>query len=119
MVGLEVPTYSTNIPQDLKTPPYLTATPQINQRNLSPSDKFIVAGTDGLFDVLSNRRIVDLVRQWIEDPRIDENAATWLIRNALQGNSQSQAHLSRMITIPKNSSRMYRDDITVMVIFLE
>jgi pyruvate dehydrogenase phosphatase len=51
----------------------------------------------------------------------DGNAATHLIRSALGGTAYGVDHgrLSQMLTIPQDMVRMFRDDITITVIFFE
>lgn len=52
---------------------------------------------------------------------IDYNAATHLIRNALGGTEYGVEHskISHMLALPKDIVRLYRDDITVTVIFFD
>lgn len=52
---------------------------------------------------------------------IDSNAATHLIRHALSGTDAGLDHnrLSYYLTIPDDTVRLFRDDITVTVIFLD
>lgn len=40
------------IPPNYHTPPYLTAKPDVQYHKLTPKDKFLVLGSDGLWDVL-------------------------------------------------------------------
>ncbi|XP_075045387.1 pyruvate dehydrogenase [acetyl-transferring]-phosphatase 2, mitochondrial [Mixophyes fleayi] len=50
----------------------------------------------------------------------DQNIATHLIRNAIGSNEDGeieQERLSAMLSLPDDVSRMYRDDITVTVVF--
>ncbi|KAM8945983.1 pyruvate dehydrogenase [acetyl-transferring]-phosphatase 2, mitochondrial [Pelodytes ibericus] len=50
----------------------------------------------------------------------DQNVATHLIRHAIGSNEQGdieQEKLAAMLSLPEDLSRMYRDDITVTVIF--
>jgi len=51
----------------------------------------------------------------------DGNAATHLIRSALGGTAYGVDHgrLSQMLTIPQDMVRMFRDDITITVVFFE
>jgi len=44
-----------------KTPPYLTARPEIIKHTLAPKDKFLVIASDGLWDMLSPTQVVRLV----------------------------------------------------------
>ncbi|KAK4016198.1 pyruvate dehydrogenase [acetyl-transferring]-phosphatase 1, mitochondrial isoform X1 [Daphnia magna] len=49
------------LPQNYKTPPYLSARPEIIKHTLSPRDKFVVIASDGLWDLLSPTQVVRLV----------------------------------------------------------
>jgi pyruvate dehydrogenase phosphatase len=51
----------------------------------------------------------------------DHNSATHLIRSALGGTAYGVDHgrLSQMLTLPPDMVRMFRDDITVTVIFFD
>ncbi|CAH1779980.1 unnamed protein product [Owenia fusiformis] len=57
----------------------------------------------------------------IENRAIDKNSATHLIRNALGTSEFGVQHnkLSLMLSIPQDIVRLYRDDITVTVIFFD
>ena len=46
-----------------KTPPYLTARPEITKCTLVPKDKFVVIASDGLWDLLSPTQVIRLVIQ--------------------------------------------------------
>ncbi|CAG8577231.1 7203_t:CDS:2 [Diversispora eburnea] len=123
-----------------KTPPYVTARPEVTHHKIGPEDKFLVLATDGLWDRLSNEEVVKLVGNLIEGQRnkkgddndikakvlpigefenkfahVDENASTHLIRNAFGGASEDV--LCAMLSLPAPMSRRWRDDITVTVIF--
>lgn len=52
-------------PNELKSPPYVTAKPEITTTKVNDGD-FMVIGSDGLFEMLSNEEIVSLVAQWME-----------------------------------------------------
>nr|CAG4646246.1 EOG090X05SW [Macrothrix elegans] len=49
------------LPPNYKTPPYLSAKPEIIQHNLTAKDKFLVIASDGLWDLLSPTQVVRLV----------------------------------------------------------
>lgn len=49
------------LPPHYKTPPYLTASPEIVRYTLGPRDKFLVIASDGLWDLLSPTQVVRLV----------------------------------------------------------
>ena len=52
---------------------------------------------------------------------IDTNAATHLIRHALGGSSYGVDHgkLSQMLSLPQDMVRMFRDDITITVVYFD
>jgi len=140
-------------PPNYKTPPYLTAAPEVQYHRLTPRDKFLVIGSDGLWDMMTPMQVVRLVGEHmsgkqclspleVTQPNIplgeiaallksrqdamrlrptDSNAATHLIRSALGGTAYGVDHnrLSQMLTIPQDMVRMFRDDITITVIFFE
>nr|CAG4648646.1 EOG090X05SW [Polyphemus pediculus] len=49
------------LPANYKTPPYLTARPEITTHTLSSKDKFLIIASDGLWDLLSPTQVVRLV----------------------------------------------------------
>ena len=54
-------------------------------------------------------------------PALDANAATHLIRHALGTGDYgelSQERLASMLALPEDLARMYRDDITATVVYL-
>lgn len=127
--GIPLKSYSWVRPDYLFTPPYLTASPDTITRKISSNDAFIILGTgtfvrplivDGLFDTLDNQHCVDIVADWLEKKssiQVDSNAATFLIRKAVQSGKDT-AFLSRMLTLHPSISRQFRDDITVSIMFL-
>ncbi|CAG8689129.1 9780_t:CDS:1, partial [Funneliformis caledonium] len=128
-----------------KTPPYVTARPEITCHKLTENDKFLVLATDGLWDELSNEEVVELVGEFLDGRRdiidekenppilkedelkwenykqekaftfVDENASTHLIRNAYGGAKQDQ--VCALLSLPSPISRRFVDDITVTVVF--
>ncbi|KAJ7753422.1 phosphatase 2C-like domain-containing protein [Mycena maculata] len=50
---------------DLLTPPYFTAEPEITTTAVEPGD-FLVMASDGLWDCLTNEEVVGLVGVWLE-----------------------------------------------------
>ncbi|KAK3605697.1 hypothetical protein CHS0354_013494 [Potamilus streckersoni] len=142
------------IPRHFKTPPYLTAEPEVIKHHLSPKDKFLVLASDGLWEFLEPHEVIKLVAGHMEGrevllnnfelPKVepggkqitlghinelllkrklklalrpqDSNAATHLLRNAL---GPGHGKLSQLLSIPKISSRNYRDDITVTIVYFD
>ncbi|KAJ3315924.1 Pyruvate dehyrogenase phosphatase catalytic subunit [Boothiomyces sp. JEL0838] len=117
--GVPLVTYATIKPHHLKTPPYMTASPDIANIKITPDTMFLVLATDGLYDMLCNTDIVAHVATYLNSPPArDSNAATYLIRQALSY-GKNEEYLSRMLTVNPKHSRSYRDDITVQIIFFK
>lgn len=127
------------------TPPYLTAKPEITRHKLTSGDKFLIIATDGLWDEISSLEAVRLVaahlrgkivldpftvpkqdmklrdihklllrrKQYFDVKPIDRNGATHLLRNALGSRA------SYYLAISKDSSRFFRDDITITVVYFD
>lgn len=53
-------------PRDFKTPPYVTAEPVISSAKIGEDTKFMVMGSDGLFELLTNEEIASLVIRWMD-----------------------------------------------------
>lgn len=51
-----------------KTPPYITAAPEVTTRKVQSSD-FVILASDGLWDVMSNDDAVACVSRWLEARR--------------------------------------------------
>lgn len=123
--------------EHLYTPPYLTAEPEVTSYQLQRSDKFLVLATDGLWDMLSNEEVVHYVKQHVNkknDTQVEKtsmeityneqelpcemlNSASCLIREALGGDDH--VSVSTSLSIPFPDVRMYRDDMTIIVIFFD
>uniref|UniRef100_A0A1A8BHL2 Putative pyruvate dehydrogenase phosphatase isoenzyme 2 n=2 Tax=Nothobranchius kadleci TaxID=1051664 RepID=A0A1A8BHL2_NOTKA len=139
-------------PPNYLTPPYLDVIPDITYHKLRPQDRFLILGTDGLWDELGNEEAVRLVGEHLSgihlqapvsaserrlklgqmhelllkrraraSPALDTNAASHLIRHALgtgEYGELSQEKLAAMLALPEDLARMYRDDITATVVYL-
>ncbi|KAL6308565.1 phosphatase 2C-like domain-containing protein [Sparassis latifolia] len=146
-------------PRDVRTPPYLTAVPEVTSVRAQPGD-FLILATDGLWESLTSAEAVGLVglwqdgrakegeapremapvspnelpvevhpedeeetvryRQWCAEKRFvncDQNAATHLVRNALGGADSDLAAALMSMRSPR--ARVYRDDISAVVLFFE
>lgn len=140
------------IPPNYQTPPYLDVIPEITYHRLRPQDRFLILGTDGLWDELSSQEAVRLVGEHLSgihmqapvsqsekqmklgklhelllkrraraSPALDTNVGTHLIRHALGRGDYGDLcpdKLASMLCLPEDLARMYRDDITVTVVYL-
>ena len=119
------------------TPPYMTAEPVVTKHEIQPGDKFMILASDGLWERISNEDAVNVVvqaarntapqkgRSWLstfvkwggeEFECCLENAATQLLWHALGG---TDAAVTKLLNVDHRWSRMFRDDITVIVVFFE
>lgn len=111
---------------EYKSPPYVTAEPVITHHQRRERDEFIILASDGLWERLSSEDAVRIVGNSISCARkssgrsggrhCDENnMATNLLWHALGGN---EVDVTRLLNISPPASRMYRDDITILVVYL-
>ncbi|KAI7855786.1 phosphatase 2C-like domain-containing protein [Circinella umbellata] len=128
--------YHHRIVVNYHTPPYLYSKPLVTHHKLEKGDKYVVLGTDGLWDELSwdsvrstdgDQVSAELMSSWPKDGK-DKNAATHLMRQALLYDvvyknigeklpvSDEVLEMSKRLT--REPSRRYRDDITITVIEL-
>ncbi|XP_069393625.1 pyruvate dehydrogenase phosphatase catalytic subunit 1 isoform X1 [Paralichthys olivaceus] len=138
------------IPPNYHTPPYLTAEPEITYHKLRPQDRFMVIGSDGLWETLHRQEVVRVVGEYLtgvhqrqplkvggyrvtlgqmqglleeRKARVssafeDYNVATHLMRHAVGNNefgTVDHERLSKMLSLPEELARMYRDDITIII----
>jgi len=69
----------------LKTPPYVTAEPEITTTKIQPENNdFVVMASDGLWEMLTNEEVVGLVGRWLDKYGVDNLkrkssfGSTWL-----------------------------------------
>lgn len=60
-------------------------------------------------------------KEGLKKKPLDANAATHLMRNALGGTEYGMDHtkISKMLTLPSKAVRLFRDDITVTVVYMD
>ncbi|XP_020596132.1 protein kinase and PP2C-like domain-containing protein [Phalaenopsis equestris] len=78
---------------DLK--PAVTAEPEIIETSLSEVDEFLVMASDGLWDVMSNKEVISIIRDTVKEPTLCSK---------------------RLVT--EAAARGSKDNITVIVVFL-
>ncbi|KAJ6726540.1 PROTEIN PHOSPHATASE 2C 42-RELATED [Salix purpurea] len=94
--------------------PILSANPTIISHPLHPNDSFLVFASDGLWEHLSNEKVVDIVHN---NPRA--GSAKRLVKAALQEAARKrEMRYSDLQKIEKKVRRHFHDDITVIVLFL-
>lgn len=71
-------------PSELRSPPYVTASPVVTTTKIYPGD-FVVLASDGLYEMLSNEEVVSLVAKWIDEkhpellpnPQASDSRSSW------------------------------------------
>ncbi|GBG26994.1 Protein phosphatase 2C 29 [Hondaea fermentalgiana] len=104
------------------TPPYITATPEVQVRTLRKGvDEFLIMATDGLWDVMSSQEAVDLAgKELRRQGGSPETASDALVEEALRRAAQN-ANLSvaqlKALKVGR-ARRAKHDDISVIVVDL-
>ncbi|PPQ83193.1 hypothetical protein CVT26_015985 [Gymnopilus dilepis] len=111
---------------EVKTPPYMTAEPVVTRREGVEKGDFVVLGSDGLWECLTDEEVVGLVGVWLEERGVkerfvldpgDANVAAHVVRNALGG---ADADLREALcALEGGRGRRFRDDISVVVVFFD
>ncbi|CAO3583765.1 unnamed protein product [Absidia cylindrospora] len=129
--------YHHRIVVNYRTPPYLSSKPLTSHHKLQKGDKYVIIGTDGLWDELSwddvrsesgDQVAAQLISTWKSGDK-EANPATHMIRESLLFDAVyknvgervpvTDATLEMSKRLTRQPSRRYRDDITVTVIELK
>ncbi|KAK9266314.1 hypothetical protein L1049_017780 [Liquidambar formosana] len=104
--------------RNLTSPPYVSTQPSLNVHTISKSDRFVIVGSDGLFDFFSNDEAVKLVHSYIlSNPSGDP--AKFLLEQLVQRAADCAGFsMEELLSIPAGRRRKYHDDVTVIVIIL-
>ncbi|KAH6583424.1 hypothetical protein BASA60_001450 [Batrachochytrium salamandrivorans] len=125
------------IPRNYKTPPYVTAEPEVIHYERDTHDEFLIMATDGLWDEVTSDISAQLVgdkfgRGATKDSAsavasatdaavvdVGANAASVLVRSALSDGDTvpDNDRIRHILSISNGKSRRYRDDITVNVAY--
>ncbi|KAM3188445.1 hypothetical protein ACTXT7_000271 [Hymenolepis weldensis] len=111
------------LPSPYISPPYLITKPEVSKFVLKPNDRYLVLATDGLWDTLTPK----LAASILSHIQPGQCPATRLMRAALsipissEGTLNPQAKedprlASALLSLPPGAARLYRDDITLIVV---
>ena len=98
--------FGRRLPNNLNSPPYVTAEPVITTTKISPENNdFLVMASDGLYEMLSNEEIVGLVVKWMEKEKmVKPNKSFW----NYFGSSEKGLPVVADITNDKSSKQPFR-----------
>lgn len=115
-------------PANSKTPPYVTAKPDVLHHQLDDQDLFMVVATDGIWERLESEQVVDFMGKYMDrmnsssSSEMKLNAAAALVDHALVAPYEKEKHAAvrdQIMAVPAPYSRNIRDDITVTVLFFK
>lgn len=97
----------------------LTATPEVSEVVLGPGDEFVVAATDGLWDVMKNEQVVELARSEMSAHGDVSQSCEKVVIEALNRHTEdnicvliisffSEEHLQRIQAQRRESSKAWR-----------
>ncbi|KAI3667479.1 hypothetical protein L6452_42540 [Arctium lappa] len=94
--------------------PVLRNGPSLHTRELKPEDKFLVFASDGLWEHLTNQKVVEIVHN---NPR--SGIARRLVKAAMiEAARKGKKKYDEVKKIEKGSRRAVHDDITIIVVFI-
>lgn len=98
--------------------PYISATPEITVYELDYSkDKYLLLGTDGLFDFVRTTEIADFLTE-SDKSRTTPNAYDLLKMTITEAARSSRMTRDDLLKIPLGKRRNYHDDTTILLLFL-
>lgn len=104
--------------RNLVSPPYVSTQPSLNVHKISESDRFVIVGSDGLFDFFSNDEAVKLVHSYILRNPSGDPAKFLLEQLVVRAADCAGFSMEELMSIPAGRRRKYHDDVTVIVITL-
>ncbi|KAH9329910.1 hypothetical protein KI387_002018, partial [Taxus chinensis] len=104
--------------RNLSSPPYIRTQPSVNIHRVSEHDRFVVIGSDGLFDFFSNDEVVKLVESFILAHPSADPAKYILEKLLIRAAENAGMSIEQLMNIPAGRRRKYHDDVTVIIILL-
>ena len=104
----------------------VTEDPEISCKDIEADDKFIIIGSDGLWDVMNSAEAVGFIfnkfehfsKEKLVEELVKECRRRWEAINNYKLKIQEEKHLDNMQTPLKSNHVMSIDDITAVVLFL-
>ncbi|KAG0558251.1 hypothetical protein KC19_10G014300 [Ceratodon purpureus] len=104
--------------RDLSSPPYLDVTPSVNRLQVQPEDKFVVIGSDGLYDFFSNEEVVEHINRFLLQQPTGDPAQYMVEQLLLRAAANAGITVEQLKSIPIGRRRKFHDDVTIIVVDL-
>lgn len=92
--------------------PYIKSVPEISIHEISEHDQFIVMASDGLWDFLNGKEILEFIPQKKNPKEIVEGIFTEVMKRAA---NDAKLTVESLMKIPPGKRRNLHDDITILV----
>lgn len=102
--------------RDLESPPYVSSSPHVSARRVCKEDRFVVIGSDGLFDFFSNEEVVSHVWRFISEHPGDDPAKYILEQLLIRAAQHGGLTLDELKAVPLGRRRKYHDDVTILIV---
>ncbi|OQR85409.1 protein phosphatase 2C [Achlya hypogyna] len=100
------------------TPPYISSTPDLQSRTLTPNDRFLILGSDGVWDFVTNQEAVDLVAHYASLGHHDLAAQALVHHVIFRSASEYGRSFDEMASLPPGRDRRrHHDDTTVVILY--
>ena len=96
--------------------PYIKSIPEIKIHEINPQDQYIVMGSDGLWDFINGKEIVEFLPNKKNTKEITEFLFTEVMTRAA---NDAKITLESLMKIPPGKRRNLHDDITILVFDLK
>lgn len=101
------------------TPPYVSHHPDVHHVSLDNEDRFLILGTDGLWDDLSEDEAVQIVFRGLREKRSPDDIAKILVQRALTNAAkESGLTFDELLQLPIGRARRNRHDDTTAVVLV-
>jgi pyruvate dehydrogenase phosphatase len=96
----------------------LNVIPSLNKLQVQPEDKFVVIGSDGLFDFFTNEEVVEFVDSFLIAQPTGDPAKYMVEQLLLRAANFAGIPVDQLKSIPIGRRRKFHDDVTVIVVDL-
>ncbi|XP_023543903.1 probable protein phosphatase 2C 23 [Cucurbita pepo subsp. pepo] len=99
--------------------PYITCDPTLCHYKLSPTDRFLILSSDGLYQYFTNEEAVAQVESFIASFPEGDPAQNLIEEVLFRAAKKYGMAFHELLDIPQGERRKYHDDVSVIIISLE